>query len=52
MNKPLDSCLELLFLLSPPFDLSQTLNGLNLGGVKYPLKNLASSGLLQGSYTC
>jgi thiamine pyrophosphokinase len=50
MNKPLDSCFKYFFLSNPPLDLFQNLNSLSLGGVKYPLKNSASSGLLQGSY--
>jgi hypothetical protein len=52
MTKPLDFYFKMLFLSNSPLDLCQTFFKISLGGVKGSLKILASSRLLQGSYTC
>jgi hypothetical protein len=52
MTTPLDFYFKMLFLSNPLLDLCQTFLKISLGGVKGSLKILASSRLLQGSYTC
>jgi hypothetical protein len=51
MTTPLDFYLKKLFLSNPPLELCQTFLKFSLGSVKGSFKILASSRLLQGSYT-